>query len=219
MAVTTIINETNPQPQVRIFKKGEEPDDIFYWLSSPPIERIRALEEIRQQYNNWKYGTDSNFKEFIPLLNVNGGKSIFYFVPKILLMQRIEIKKGMRVSTEEFLDSVSRLDPTSLNVLLERVQNAIYVQNQPTNSGRESQLLTDIRTIVPAAVVRRFRQLRLKQQNGTLVTKEQEEMQLLADILEEKSAERVLLLGELASLRKVTLQELRKQIRLQDFYA
>jgi hypothetical protein len=80
-------------------------------------------------------------------------------------------------------------------------------------------LLTDIRTIVPAAVVRRFRQLRLKQQNGTLVTKEQEEMQLLADILEEKSAERVLLLGELASLRKVTLQELRKQIRLQDFYA
>lgn len=134
-------------------------------------------------------------------------------------MQRIEIKKGMRVSTEEFLDSVSRLDPTSLNVLLERVQNAIYVLNQPTNSGRESQLLTDIRTIVPAAVVRRFRQLRLKQQNGTLVTKEQEEMQLLADILEEKSAERVLLLGELASLRKVTLQELRKQIRLQDFYA
>ena len=134
-------------------------------------------------------------------------------------MQRIEIKKGMRVSTEEFLDSVSRLDPTSLNVLLERVQNAIYVLNQPTNSGRESQLLTDIRTIVPAAVVRRFRQLRLKQQNGTLVPKEQEEMQLLADILEEKSAERVLLLGELASLRKVTLQELRKQIRLQDFYA
>lgn len=134
-------------------------------------------------------------------------------------MQRIEIKKGMRVSTEEFLDSVSRLDATSLNVLLERVQNAIYVLNQPTNSGRESQLLTDIRTIVPAAVVRRFRQLRLKQQNGTLVTKEQEEMQLLADILEEKSAERVLLLGELASLRKVTLQELRKQIRLQDFYA
>jgi hypothetical protein len=134
-------------------------------------------------------------------------------------MQRIEIKKGMRVSTEEFLDSVSRLDATSLNVLLERVQKAIYVQNQPTNNDRESQLLTDIRTIVPAAVVRRFRQLRLKQQNGILVTKEQEEMQLLADILEEKSAERVLLLGELASLRKVTLPELRKQIRLQDFYA
>ena len=45
------------QPQLRVFKKGEEPDDVLFWLSRPPIERIRALEEIRKQYNDWKYGT------------------------------------------------------------------------------------------------------------------------------------------------------------------
>ena len=45
------------QPILRVFKKGEEPDDVLYWLSRPPIERIRALEEIRKQYNDWKYGT------------------------------------------------------------------------------------------------------------------------------------------------------------------
>ena len=50
------------QPTIRIFKKGQEPDDIFYWLSRPPIERIRALEEIRQQYNNWKYGSGLEFQ-------------------------------------------------------------------------------------------------------------------------------------------------------------
>lgn len=45
------------RPAIRIYKKGEEPDDLLYWLSRPAIERILALEEIRQQYNDWKYGT------------------------------------------------------------------------------------------------------------------------------------------------------------------
>jgi hypothetical protein len=50
------------QPIARIFKKGKEPDDIFYWLSRPPIERIRVLEEIRKQYNDWKYGSGLEFQ-------------------------------------------------------------------------------------------------------------------------------------------------------------
>ena len=50
------------QPLIRIFKKGEEPDDVLYWLSRPPIERIVALEEIRKQYNDWKYGTGREFQ-------------------------------------------------------------------------------------------------------------------------------------------------------------
>ena len=41
-----------------IYKKGEEPDDLLYWLSRPPIERLKALEEIRQGYNIWKYGAE-----------------------------------------------------------------------------------------------------------------------------------------------------------------
>lgn len=134
-------------------------------------------------------------------------------------MQTIEIKKGIRVSTDEFINSVSHLDATALGVLLEHVQKALQVRNYPPVHERESQLLAEIRGIIPASVLRRFRQLRLKQQNGTIVNKEQEELQLLADMMEEKSAERVLLLGELAELRKVSLPELRKQFRLQDFYA
>ena len=41
-----------------VYKKGQEPDDLQYWLSRPPIERLRALEEIRREYNTWKYGTE-----------------------------------------------------------------------------------------------------------------------------------------------------------------
>ncbi len=41
-----------------VYKKGEEPDDLLYWLSRPPVERLSALEEIRQEYNRWKYGAE-----------------------------------------------------------------------------------------------------------------------------------------------------------------
>ncbi len=29
--------------------------DIEYWMSRDPAERFAALEEIRREYNNWKY--------------------------------------------------------------------------------------------------------------------------------------------------------------------
>lgn len=44
------------------FKKGEEPDDVLYWLSRLPIERIITLEEIRKQYNDWKYSSGREFR-------------------------------------------------------------------------------------------------------------------------------------------------------------
>lgn len=50
------------RPFARVYKKGEEPDDALYWLSRPAAERIRALEEIRKQYNDWKYGPEREFQ-------------------------------------------------------------------------------------------------------------------------------------------------------------
>jgi hypothetical protein len=48
--------------QVAVYKKGEEPNDVLFWLSRPPIERIRTLELIREEYNQWKYGTKQRFQ-------------------------------------------------------------------------------------------------------------------------------------------------------------
>ncbi len=56
------------QPIIRIFKIGEEPDDVLYWQSRPPIERIIALEEIRKQYNDWKYGTRQEFQRVYKII-------------------------------------------------------------------------------------------------------------------------------------------------------
>ncbi|MEM6736704.1 MAG: MATE family efflux transporter [Bacteroidota bacterium] len=39
---------------VKKYKKGKEPNDVLFWLSRPPSERLLALEQIRQSYNQWK---------------------------------------------------------------------------------------------------------------------------------------------------------------------
>ena len=52
----------NKRYLIRKFKKGEEPDDVLFWLSQSPLERIYALEDIRKAYNNWKYGPQQGFK-------------------------------------------------------------------------------------------------------------------------------------------------------------
>ncbi|MEM1326515.1 MAG: hypothetical protein AAGI23_11200 [Bacteroidota bacterium] len=44
--------------KVAIYKRGAEPSDVLYWRSRPPIERLKALEEIRREYHQWKYGTE-----------------------------------------------------------------------------------------------------------------------------------------------------------------
>lgn len=34
---------------------GSEKSDFQYWQTKSYAERLAALEEIRQEYNNWKY--------------------------------------------------------------------------------------------------------------------------------------------------------------------
>ena len=36
-------------------KIGEEQSDFAYWQTKTYAERLAALEEIRREYNNWKY--------------------------------------------------------------------------------------------------------------------------------------------------------------------
>ncbi|MEL6696725.1 MAG: hypothetical protein AAFP89_10805 [Bacteroidota bacterium] len=48
--------------RVAKFKKGEEPKETFYWLSKTPMERITTFEQVRLEYNTWKYGPQSGFQ-------------------------------------------------------------------------------------------------------------------------------------------------------------
>jgi hypothetical protein len=46
----------------KIYKLGEEPDDVFFWINQSSIERLKALELICQQYNTWKYGPEQRLQ-------------------------------------------------------------------------------------------------------------------------------------------------------------
>jgi len=56
--------------RVRIIKKNsvEENDDISFWMSQSPAQRISALEEIRAEYNSWKYGPYRGFQRVYKII-------------------------------------------------------------------------------------------------------------------------------------------------------
>lgn len=39
-------------------KLEEQPKDFEYWQSQPYEARLAALEQIRTEYHQWKYGTE-----------------------------------------------------------------------------------------------------------------------------------------------------------------
>ena len=47
---------------IRIVKKNDKSDDFTFWQSQPYEKRLEALESIREEYNNWKYGNQQGFQ-------------------------------------------------------------------------------------------------------------------------------------------------------------
>ena len=128
-------------------------------------------------------------------------------------METVEIKNGFKVSFDELIQSVTRLNALELNTFLNRLHQAT-AQQSPTQE--EKMLLTQIKDIIPASIVRRFKELQAKQHNNTITEKESSEIVLLIDFIEEKSAERVALLGRLAQIQGIPVTDLARQLRLQN---
>ena len=47
---------------VRKVKMDEQGNDFAYWQAQPYQARLAALEEIRQEYHQWKYDTEPRFQ-------------------------------------------------------------------------------------------------------------------------------------------------------------
>lgn len=128
-------------------------------------------------------------------------------------MSAIETRKVPSVGLDDLLNSINRMETQALQSLSEKVSQILASRQSTT--AQELELLENIRALIPPSVVRRYRQLHRKQQNATISDKEQKEMLLLSDFMEEKSAERVALLALLAQLRKMPLAEVARQLRIQ----
>jgi hypothetical protein len=48
--------------QIKIVKKGEDKENLKYWLSLSKKERLARLEEIRKEINSQQYGTQQGFQ-------------------------------------------------------------------------------------------------------------------------------------------------------------
>jgi len=40
----------------------QQKSDFVYWQTQSYQSRLEALEQIRQEYNSWKYGTEQGFQ-------------------------------------------------------------------------------------------------------------------------------------------------------------
>lgn len=56
------------QPIVRKFAIGEEPKDILYWLTVPPVVRVMAVEDIRREYHGWKHGAEPRLQRVLSIV-------------------------------------------------------------------------------------------------------------------------------------------------------
>ena len=53
---------------IRRGKIAEQGNDFLFWQSQPFENRLIVMEEIRQEYNLWKYGAEQRFQRVYRIL-------------------------------------------------------------------------------------------------------------------------------------------------------
>ena len=61
MATTTDLNKID-KTFIRKGKIKEQGNDFLYWTSQPYKVRLETIEQIRKEYNTWKYGSEQGFQ-------------------------------------------------------------------------------------------------------------------------------------------------------------
>jgi AraC-like DNA-binding protein len=133
-------------------------------------------------------------------------------------MQRTKPESDNKFGFDKIIEGIRNLDDQALTQVAGEVTRLLSNRNTQPSSDREKELLKKIRTSIPSTIIRRQKQLYKKLQNDSLTLKEREELLLLNELLEEKSAERILFLGELAQLRGISVKQLATELkaRLED---
>lgn len=47
---------------IKKYKLAEQPNDFTFWMSKTYEERLGALEQIRKEYNSWRYNAEQGFQ-------------------------------------------------------------------------------------------------------------------------------------------------------------
>lgn len=134
-------------------------------------------------------------------------------------MQAIDTQKSAQHNFDDLIQRVSLLSNKDLTAFFEQLNAKIKGTKKTVAPSEEDILLKQIKNSVPTSVIRRFKALQSKQHDNSISEKEQEEIIIIINFIEEKSAERVELLAKLAKIKQVPLAELIKQFPLKNHYA
>lgn len=129
-------------------------------------------------------------------------------------MTNVEIRQ---MGFEDILNRIEQLDKPALLKFADVVNGLISKKSQV--GQREAQLLKKIKSQIPATMKRRQKELYAKMQNNMLSLPEKDELILLNTMIEEKTAERIVLMGELAQLRHISIEQLNHQLSPESSYA
>jgi hypothetical protein len=53
---------------VKKYKMNEQPNDFAFWKSKSYEERLYALEQIREEYNSWRYNAEPGFQRVFKII-------------------------------------------------------------------------------------------------------------------------------------------------------
>lgn len=120
----------------------------------------------------------------------------------------------MSVTSEQLLESIHRLPDDQLQEFTAQVLRVNASRRWPSLSASETDLLKEINQPLPADQIARYRELAGRRDAGTLTTEEHRALCDLSDWLEERNAERLGHVAELARMRGVGLSEMMDQLGL-----
>ena len=118
---------------------------------------------------------------------------------------------------EDLLSRIEQFDKPVLLQFADIINGLVYKKNQ--TSTYQAQLIKKIKSNIPASIKRRQKELYVKMQNNALSLIEKDELILLNSMIEEKTAEKIRLMGELAQLQHISIEELNHQLNPQTNYA
>ena len=127
-------------------------------------------------------------------------------------MAAIEIQKGIKISFEELLNGITQLDLSSLEQFSEELNRLIARKKVPNPTERELELIKIIYSTLGKKVQERYNELTQKNLEETISEDEHKELLVLVEEFEEHNVKWLQALVELAQLRAVSLDVIKKQL-------
>lgn len=129
-------------------------------------------------------------------------------------MAKVRVKSHISLSLDEILDGISQLGNSELEHFMGQIGNLIAQRKAPSFSKREAELLLKINKGIPKEKLARYNILSDKFLDKNLTEQEHQELLRISNQMEERDAERVKELLELANLRSVSLDSLMQELGL-----